>query len=546
VDELIVAVGIGPGATSALTTEAAEALRRAEVVIGYRPYIDMVADAISPGAEVEASGMRQEVDRCRRALALHHAGKSVVVVSSGDAGVYGMAGLLMELDPNTDIEVVPGITAAQAAAARLGAPLMNDFAVLSLSNLLTPTDEVLARARAAAASGLVTCLYNPTSRRRRPLFEQVVGIFREHRPSETPVGWVRNAYRPDEEVHLTTLEALGEEPVDMWSVVIVGSERTEILGGRMVTRRGYADRYDVDGAGEGADVDGAGERADADVAEPAGAPEPLPHDVPVGAPTPNAGLSERRIYMLGGTSYARRLAVDLEDAGYSVRLSVATPLGEAEVERVPSGGIHRGRLGSPALAREIESFGARVLIDSTHPYAVEASKAAQKAAAAAGVTLIRAARAEWTPTGEGEPVRFFDSTEELAHELLHSCRRAFFTVGAKGLQDFAGKGLDMAARVLPTPESVQAALDAGVMPEHLVAAYPPYDEAFTLACLRRHGCDVIVSKESGREGGLDEKLAAARAAGAELFILGRPEESGPVFNTLDPLLTRLEELWPAS
>jgi precorrin-3B C17-methyltransferase len=528
VDQLIVAVGIGPGSNQTLTAEAAEALRRAEVVIGYRPYIDMVAGVLSPQVEVEASGMRQEVDRCRRALELHRAGRAVAVVSSGDAGVYGMAGLLMELDPFTEVEVVPGVTAAQAAAARLGAPLMNDFVVLSLSDLLTPTEEVLARTRAAAAAGLVTCLYNPASRRRRPLFEQAVGIFREHRPDDTPVGWVRNAYRPDEEVHLTTLGALADEPVDMWSVVIIGSARTEVLGGRMVTRRGYADRYEVEAGVPG--VADATEEQDGAALEPQAA----------------APSEERRVYLLGGTSYARLLAADLEDAGYSVRLSVATPLGAAEVERAPSGGIHTGRLGSPALAREIEQFGAQALIDATHPYAVEASRAAEKAATATGVKLIRAARAEWAPTGEGEPVRFFDSPDELAAELLSSCRRAFFTVGAKGLQDFAGKGLSLAARVLPTPESVQAALDAGVRPQHMVAAYPPYDEAFTLACLRRFGCDVIVSKESGREGGLDEKLAAARAAGAELFILGRPEEVGPVFNTLGPLLDRLEEAWQGS
>ena len=241
---MIVAVGIGPGATELLTEEAREALARADVVVGYKPYLDLVRPILGD-VEVEATGMRQEVQRCERALALHREGRRVAVVSSGDAGIYGMAGLLMEIDPEADVEVVPGITACQAAAARLGAPLMNDFAVLSLSDLLTPREEVLRRAGALAASGLVTCLYNPTSRRRRPLFEQVTGLFLEHRPPQTVAGWVKNAYREGEEIGLTTLGDLLEAPIDMWTTVLVGSERTEVLGGRMVTRRGYIEKYGV-------------------------------------------------------------------------------------------------------------------------------------------------------------------------------------------------------------------------------------------------------------------------------------------------------------
>jgi len=570
---LIAAVGIGPGATAALTEEAADVLRAAEVVVGYRPYIEMIAHVLGPDAVVESSGMRQEVDRCRRALELHREGRTVVVVSSGDAGVYGMAGLLMEIDPTADVRVVPGITAAQAAAARLGAPLMNDFIVLSLSDLLTPHDEVLRRAEVAASADLVTCLYNPTSRRRRPLFEEVVGLFLGQRTAETPVGWVRNAYRPEEEVHFTTLGALADEPIDMWCVVIIGSSRTEMLGGRLVTRRGYAERYGVDGSDGGhAGADAADQAATPVAADPvAAAAEPVATGAGVaeteaavaergtGAAEQEAGAAEitatppatdstgpRRLYMLGGTGFARRLAVDLEDAGYQVRLSVATPLGAAEVEREPTGGVRVGRQGTPGLAREISSWGAVALVDATHPYAVEASRTAVSAAAAAGVPLVRAERATWDPGGQGGSVRVFETADELARELVTSGRRAFFTVGSKGLQDFAGRGIRLFARVLPTPESVEAALLAGVAPGDLVAAYPPFDEAFTLACLRRFDCDVIVSKESGREGGLEEKLAAARAAGAELFVVGRPPQAGFIHTTTESILRALEESWATS
>jgi precorrin-3B C17-methyltransferase len=243
---VIVAVGIGPGSLELLTGEARAALAAVDVVVGYKPYLELVAPLIAH-AQVEATGMRQEVDRCRRALELHREGRRVAVVSSGDAGVYGMAGLLMELDPDADVQVVPGITAAQAAAARLGAPLMNDFAVLSLSDLLTPRAEVLRRATAVAGADLVACLYNPTSRKRRPLFEQVVGLFLAQRPATTPAGWVRNAYRDGEEIGRCGLGELLEAPIDMWTTVVIGSTRTEFLGGSMVTRRGYAEKYGAEG-----------------------------------------------------------------------------------------------------------------------------------------------------------------------------------------------------------------------------------------------------------------------------------------------------------
>lgn len=242
----VVAVGVGPGSLELVAPAAQAVLERADVVIGYGPYLEPFG-ALLDGRWVETTGMRRELDRCRRALELSGEGMLVAVVSGGDAGVYGMAGLLMEIDPHADIEVVPGITACQAAAARLGAPLMNDFAVLSLSDLLTPREEVLRRVRAVGAADLVTCLYNPSSRRRRPLFQEALRIFLEARSPDTPAGWVRDAYRPEETVGLTSLGRLQKAPVDMRTIVILGSSRTEILGKRLVTPRGYKAKY---GAGE--------------------------------------------------------------------------------------------------------------------------------------------------------------------------------------------------------------------------------------------------------------------------------------------------------
>ena len=275
----------------------------------------------------------------------------------------------------------------------------------------------------------------------------------------------------------------------------------------------------------------------------------------------------RRLYVLGGTGFARNLAADLESAGYAVRLSVATTLGADEVERHAaetgghlSGGLQVGRLDSSALVDELRSWQARALVDATHPYAVEVGRTAADAARAAGIPLLRVSRPDWSPANAadtttpadpgGSLVRLFASADELAAVLLARGARPFFTVGVKGLVDFGGRGLDMAARVLPTADSVSGALAAGVPPQRLVAAYPPYAAAFTVACLRHLQCDVIVSKESGREGGLDEKLVAAETAGAELFVLARPvDERSAVTDThhdVTSLLDALEDLWNPS
>lgn len=234
----LMVVGTGAGTPGLLTAEAREAIGCADVVVGYRTYVEQLR-GIFPAKEYISGSMGKEVDRCREALELAASGRIVALVSSGDPGVYGMAGLALELAEGVPVSIVPGVTAAQIAAASLGAPLMNDYITLSLSDLLTPREEVLRRAETAAASDMVICLYNPTSRKRRPLFEQVCAILEEHRPPETAVGWVREAGGDGETSSLIRLSELTGEDIDMRTIVIVGNSRTEMVKGRMVTARGY-------------------------------------------------------------------------------------------------------------------------------------------------------------------------------------------------------------------------------------------------------------------------------------------------------------------
>lgn len=227
-----------------MTPKAVAAIEDSEIIVGYNTYIALVRGLIS-GKEVVGNGMRQEVDRCQKAVELARDGKKVAVISSGDPGVYGMAGLVLELiqklpeEERPACEVVPGLTAANTAAAALGAPIMHDYAVISLSDLMTPWEQIKKRARLAAEGDFVIAIYNPKSRGRATYLDQIRDIVLQYRKPETPVGIVRKAGRPGMNWTISTLEKLPQEDVDMQSTVIIGNSNTYTAGGHMITPRGY-------------------------------------------------------------------------------------------------------------------------------------------------------------------------------------------------------------------------------------------------------------------------------------------------------------------
>ncbi|MCL4543389.1 MAG: precorrin-3B C(17)-methyltransferase [Chloroflexi bacterium] len=251
-------IGLGPGGHADLSERAIEALRNADRIAGYTGYTDLVRQWL-PAAHYVDSPLGSEVDRCQVALTLAREGLHVALVSSGDAGVYGMSGLVYELaweqgwqfddDRWPQITVIPGITAATAAAALAGAPLMCDFAVVSLSDLLMPWSIIERRLRAAAAGDFVIAIYNPMSRRRTHQLAAACAILLQEHSAATPVAIVHQAGRTDQSVQVTTLEELEHTTVDMFTTIIVGNSLTRVLGGRLVTPRGY--RHSASLAAEG-------------------------------------------------------------------------------------------------------------------------------------------------------------------------------------------------------------------------------------------------------------------------------------------------------
>jgi len=247
----IIVAGIGPGSKEDITPAVLEAVREADVIVGYKYYFQFIESYVKPGCECIDTGMKKERERAEQAFLLAEKDKTVIVISSGDAGIYGMAPLIYEMrqERQSDIEVetLPGISAFQKAASLLGAPIGHDFCIISLSDLMTPWEVIERRIKSAATGDFVTAIYNPKSHGRYWQLYRLVELFLQERSAETPVGYVRQAGREEQETKVTTLGAFDPEDVDMFTVVLIGNSQTYIADGKMITPRGYyREEKDVD------------------------------------------------------------------------------------------------------------------------------------------------------------------------------------------------------------------------------------------------------------------------------------------------------------
>lgn len=247
----IIIAGIGPGSKEDITPAVLEAVREADVIVGYKYYFQFIESYVQEGCESVDTGMKKERERAEQAFSLAEQGKTVVVISSGDAGIYGMAPLIfeMKLAHQSDVEIVtlPGISAFQKAASLLGAPIGHDMCIISLSDLMTPWYVIERRIKAAAEGDFVTAVYNPKSLGRYWQLYRLVELFLQQRSAETPVGYVRQAGRPEQEIKIITLGAFDPEDVDMFTVILIGNSQSYVADGRMITPRGYyREEADVD------------------------------------------------------------------------------------------------------------------------------------------------------------------------------------------------------------------------------------------------------------------------------------------------------------
>lgn len=234
-------VGIGPGEYEQMTIKAARVLEECDTIVGYTVYVDLVREHFA-GKEFLTTPMTKEVERCRLAFTEAAKGKTVAMICSGDAGVYGMSGLMLTIGaefPQIALEIVPGVTAAVGGAAVLGAPLIHDFALISLSDLLTPWEKIEKRLKAAAEADFVICLYNPSSKKRADYLKRACDLILEHQSGDLICGTAAQIGRAGETMQLCTLKELRDMKVDMFTTVFIGNSQTQIIDGHMVTPRGY-------------------------------------------------------------------------------------------------------------------------------------------------------------------------------------------------------------------------------------------------------------------------------------------------------------------
>lgn len=234
-------IGIGPGEYEQMTLKAIHAMEKSEVIIGYTVYVDLVKEHF-PGKEFMTTPMKKEVDRCVMAFEEAKKGKVVSMICSGDAGVYGMSGLMYEVGvnyPEVELEIIPGVTAATGGAALLGAPLIHDFCLISLSDLLTPWEKIEARLLAVAQADFVVCLYNPSSKKRSDYLQKACDLMMQYKSPETVCGIVSYIGRDGEHYEVMDLKTLRDTKVDMFTTVWVGNSQTKEINGKMVTPRGY-------------------------------------------------------------------------------------------------------------------------------------------------------------------------------------------------------------------------------------------------------------------------------------------------------------------
>lgn len=231
-------VGIGPGGRENMTFKAVDVIKKSDIIVGYNPYIEYLGDLVE-GKELFSTGMKCEIERCKVAIEKVREGKDTSIISTGDAGLYGMAGPILELAEGIEVEIVPGVTAAFSAASELGSPIMHDYASISLSDLLTPWEVIEKRLDKAAEGDFVITIYNPKSKGRKDHLRKAIEIISNHRDIKTPVGIVKNSGRLDTEIKVTTLEEIDYDKVDMLCVLIIGNSNTYINDGKIITPRGY-------------------------------------------------------------------------------------------------------------------------------------------------------------------------------------------------------------------------------------------------------------------------------------------------------------------
>ncbi|WP_354685802.1 precorrin-3B C(17)-methyltransferase [Cupriavidus necator] len=489
-------VSVGPGTRELIPPMAKAALEASEVIVAYDLYLTWIQPWIA-GKDIRTLPLTQERDRALLAIAQARAGKTVALISSGDIGIYAMAALAFEEmaeDDRYDVQVIPGITSANACASLLGSPLSHDFATLSLSDLLCPWEWIETRARHIAQADLAAVFYNVQSRQRQDGVYRILDIMLAHKRPGTLCGVVHNAYRDGQRVEIMTLAELRTRRFDMLTTLVIGNRFTRRKRGWIYTPRGYGNWDDA------------------------------PDTVTA------ASLPAGPVWVFSGTSDGNALASEIAAAGHAIVVSSASEYGAELVgKHCPGAAVIAGRLGIERRRELLRESRARAIVDATHPYATGMS---QQLIALAGELALPYVRYE-RPRAVGQyPARHAGSMEAAAQIAMRYGQRIFLATGSKDLASFVqaegAAAHQWFVRLAPDPQHLQRAINAGIPRSRLVAMQGPFSQAANETLWREWEIDCVVTKDSGDAGGYDAKAAAAAALGIPLIVVDRPHVDYPV------------------
>jgi precorrin-6x reductase len=502
-------VSVGPGSRELAAPLAQSTLATCDVIVAYELYLRWIQPWLQ-GKQILTAPLTQERERARLAIDQARAGRRVALLSSGDIGVYAMAALAFEQmceDDSFDVQVVPGITAANACASLLGSPLSHDFATLSLSDLLCPWQWIEDRARHIAAADLACVFYNVQSATRQEGVYRILRVLLEHKSPQTICGVVRNAYREDQQVTVTSLGDLLSMRFDMLTTLVIGNRFTRRKRRWMFTPRGYNDWA-----------------------------EPVTRSA---SPRP----PDNAIWVFSGTSDGNELAGDLARDKRPVVISAATEYGGTLArEHCPGAHVWSGSKGIETRRQTLQSTAARAIVDATHPYAERMSEQLLDLSRSLDIPYLRYERPSLFEDSVGE---LCESTAVAAARAIELGQRIFLATGSKDLDIFLrapGAGeRQWFARLAPDPAFLQRALDHGVPRDHLCAVQGPVSKSFNEALWRDWRIDCVVTKDSGEAGGFRAKAEAAAALGIPLLVIRRPQLDFPVsVSTLSEVRRQLQ------
>ena len=503
-------VSVGPGFAELIPPAAQTAISRSQYIVSYDLYLNWIRPWLTD-QKIITMPLTQERERAAKALELARQGAVVSLISSGDIGVYAMAALafdLMEESDAFDVEVIPGISAANSCASLLGSPLSHDFATLSLSDLLCPWSWIERRAHHLAEADMTMALYNVQSKTRQQGVYQILKICQEHKSPETWCGVVRNAYREDQQVSICTLAELGERSFDMLTTLIIGNRFTRRKRQFLYTPRGYLGWSKPDKSS-------------------------------------SAELPRSAVWVFSGTADGNALARELTQRQHRIVVSTASDYGRELVEAdVPQASVVSGRIGHKARLQLMKDHAARAIVDATHPFAIEISKQLQTLARELDLPYLRYERPD---TPKSSFACYCPSMETAAVAALRKGKRIFLATGMKDILIFlrapGSRQAEWFVRITPEKDSLDQALAAGIPRAHICAMQGPASRQLNVALWKEWGIDCIVTKESGDAGGFSDKLEAARELGLNLVVVERPSLHYPVLCATFPDVVReLEHL----